>query len=366
MTATKPSGLTDEDLLREIEARTPKIDGCKSIQHAVVKKGPRTFKTASVMQFADELGEVTHHELRLNSYRAKRGGGFDFENREARWSCRDAEIGRLRTFLETYQGATAPGTHAVVPAARADMIGALLSGLGDAELSTAQLLDVVAALATRATDLRNLPELGEDNALRMVAAAIRVAHRSAALSRLEALVAEDATEQALQTLLDQNWWILGSHYVERIERRHWTTEETVDMLLRTADDYFDVVELKRASPALFKSDHSKWIVSSHVNDAVNQAAHYISEIERVQSYIFQRYGVDPFKLKAKVLIGRIDADERDATEKRRALRMYNSHLHRVEVITYDQLLTIGQNVVDANLGESGEGRVHDANGDVPF
>jgi len=357
---------TEEELIQEIEARTPKIDGCKSVQHTVIKCGPQTYKTASVLQFADpDSDEVAHHELRLNSYRRKAEGGFDFDGRPIRWSCRDGEIRRLRTFLETYEGAATPGKHSVVPASHADVFRDFIGKLDDVDLTTPQLLELVAALAARSSDLRKLPNLGEGNTLRMAAAAIRVAHRTAALTRLRELIESDALEHEFQTILDQNWWMLGSHYLERIERRHWTPEETVDIMLRTADNYFDIIELKRSSASVLKKDHGHWIVSSEVNDAVNQAAHYLSEIEKTQTYIFERYRVNPYKLKAKVLIGHL-GDEIDLEQKRQALRMYNSHLHRIEVLTYDQLAAIGQNVIDANAGESGETDAGDEGETIPF
>lgn len=367
MTDSKQQWPTEDELLQEIEARTPKIDGCKSVQHTVIKCGPRTYKTASVLQFADpETDEVGHHELRLNSYRRLREGGFDFEGRPVRWSCRDSEIRRLRTFLETYEGAETLGKHSVVPASHADLFKDFIGKLDDVDLTTPQLLELVAALAARSSDLRKLPDLGEGSTLRMAAAAIRVAHRTGALARLWKLINTDALEHEFQAILDQNWWMLGSHYLERIERRHWTPEETVDIMLRTADDYFEIIELKRSSAPVFKKDHSHWIVGSEVNDAVNQAAHYLSEIEKSQTYIFERYGVNPYKLKAKILIGYLDDEEVDLAKKRQSLRMYNSHLHRIEVVTYDQLATIAQNVIDANAGESGETETVDDGETIPF
>jgi hypothetical protein len=34
--------------------------------------------------------------------------------------------------------------------------------------------------------------------------------------------------------------------------------------------------------------------------------------------------------------------------------MYNSHLHRIEVITYDELVRIAEHVIDVNKRESGQ------------
>lgn len=357
---------THEELLQEIQLRTPKIANCLGVKHAVIKGGPQSYKVASLMEFADATsGESAHHELRLNSYAYRAGKGFDFEGRPVRWTCRDGEIERLRIFLETYQGVTAPGSHKVVPADVADRIEPFLNSLANVDLSTPQLLEIVAALAARASDLRSLPELGESNTLRMAAAAIRVAHRTHALNRLVTLIEADALEQQFQELLSQNWWMLGGHYVELIPRRHWTPEETIDIMLRAATNCLEIVELKRASAQLFKFDHGHWIMSSVVNDAMNQAAHYLTEIEKNQSYLLDRYKVDLYRLRAKVLIGTIREDEDDIELKRLALRMYNSHLHGIEIITYDQLVATVENVISSNAGESGqEGDV--SSDEIPF
>jgi hypothetical protein len=52
------------------------------------------------------------------------------------------------------------------------------------------------------------------------------------------------------------------------------------------------------------------------------------------------------------LIGFIADDESEAVAKRQALRMYNSHLNHIEVVTYDELIRIGEHVIEADLGES--------------
>jgi Domain of unknown function (DUF4263) len=365
--------VSEEDFLKQIDARRLNIPNCKVGHRAVIKAGPEHYKAAVVLNFANATtGEVTHRELRLNSYPHERGRiNFQEENRLARWACRDGEINRLRMFLNMFEGIDTVGTHRVVPANMAAAFDEFVQKLGAADLQTSQLLDLICALAEHASEIKELPELGETDKLRMVAAAIRVVHRTKALERLAQLINGDAVEAAFQKLLDQNWWMLGSQYIEHIPRRDWTTGETIDIMLRTADNYFEIIELKRSSPELFRQDHGKWIVSGEVNTAVNQAAHYIAEIERIRPAIFQKYEVDLYKLKAKVLLGFVDDDD-DKGDKCEALRMYNSHLHRIEVITYDQLIRISENVIAANVGESGqdagnEGTESEAgDNDIPF
>ena len=148
--------------------------------------------------------------------------------------------------------------------------------------------------------------------------------------------------------------MLGGQYIRMIPRRDWTNEDSLDILLQTADRYFEIIELKRSNASLFVQDHGNWIVSGEVNRAVNQAAHYISEIEAERSNLIRKHRVDLYRLKARVLIGYLSDDDPDEEAKREALRMYNSHLSRIQVITFDELGRIADNVVHANLGESGQ------------
>ena len=66
----------------------------------------------------------------------------------------------------------------------------------------------------------------------------------------------------------------------------------------------------------------------------------------------RRYEFDPFKLRAKVVIGHIMKGVPNEQVRREALRRYNAHLHAIEVITYDELVRIGGQVVEADRAES--------------
>lgn len=214
-----------------------------------------------------------------------------------------------------------------------------------------QLSAVVTALADRADDLARLPAIDKEECGRMVAAALRVQTRSFALEKLKKLIEKEVVESKFQKLLDQNWWIFGRQYIDRVKRRIFTVGEQTDIMLHTADSYCDLIELKRSVARLFVVDHEKWIVSPEVNAAVNQTAHYISRIEKQRDTILIDFELDLYKLQAFVVIGYINDDEEGEQDKRAALRMYNSHLHRIKVITFDELVRIGEEVIGANEGE---------------
>ena len=364
-TIKRPSEI---DFVQEITARVANIPNCRLVRTCLIKRGPQTFKVATILQFCKPgTTDISHHELVLDAFPYRTSGGVDYSKRErlAHWGCRDDEIKQLEIFLHAYQDADCPGTHRVINTTVLPSLESILEVLGREQLNASQLLGLISALADRTSDLRQLPELGEDDNARMVAAALRVAHRSKALDRLQELIDDNAVEGEFQKLLDQNWWMLGSQYVCRIPKRHWTNRENVDLMLKTADGFFEIIELKRPSAQLFKMVDGECVIGSEVNDAMNQAAQYICCIEMDRASIFKRFGVDLHKIKAKVLIGNMGKDDQDKRRERESLRTYNSHLHGIEIISYDQLVRIADNVVSANIGESGQ-ELPTTEEDIPF
>jgi len=167
--------------------------------------------------------------------------------------------------------------------------------------------------------------------------------------------------------LEENPWVFGSEYSELLDRRTWSRDENLDfMLRRTVDRYLEIVEIKTpAVMSLFIHDpsHDSYYPSSKLSQALGQVFRYIEEIERRRDSIIATDRVDPHKIRARVIIGR-DGDERCQS----ALRALNSHLHRVEVLTFDQLKRVGQRTLDMfkkrmQQGDGGGGGEGDEFGD---
>lgn len=344
---------SEEEFLVSIKARQTTIPNCVMAQNCLITRGERTYKIASMLQFTSpDTGDISHCELHVNDYPFRVGSGikWDVKDRLKHWGCKDEEIEKLRAFLCAFRDVGRPGDYTVIEGRPTPTLEELLRILS--KLDSPNLAGIISVLAERSEELQTLPPLGEKDNRRMVAAALRASHRATALEQLRGLIQAGAEEQAFQELLDQNWWMLGGQYVETIPKRHWTDEENLDMMLKSADNGYDIIELKRSNAPLFKQHRNKYIVSADVNDAVNQAAHYISEIDRQRDHFIARYSTDLYKVKAKVLIGTIGDREQDERQKRLALRMYNSHLHQIEVITFDGLVRASDQIIQANLGES--------------
>lgn len=94
--------------------------------------------------------------------------------------------------------------------------------------------------------------------------------------------------------------------------------------------------------ALFLRDssHGSYHPSAKLSPAIGQVSRYIDEVDRNRNSIIAVDKVDPSKIRARIIIGR------DGTEEQRAaLRNFNAHLYRIEIITFDQLLKIAERVL---------------------
>ena len=76
-------------------------------------------------------------------------------------------------------------------------------------------------------------------------------------------------------------------------------------------------------------------------NSVGQVLNYIEKIDRERDSIISKDDCDPLKIRAKIIIGR-DGEKTQQD----ALRSLNSHLHRIEIITFDQLLRIAERVLN--------------------
>jgi len=90
---------------------------------------------------------------------------------------------------------------------------------------------------------------------------------------------------------------------------------------------------------LVKRHRGGWVVASAVNDAVSQAIAYLVGLDENRLSIRAEVGVETRRASAIVLIGhpgaQADVPEEEIYE---TLRTLNTHLARVEVLTYKELV----------------------------
>ncbi|MEV6753572.1 Shedu anti-phage system protein SduA domain-containing protein [Streptomyces sp. NPDC051214] len=157
-------------------------------------------------------------------------------------------------------------------------------------------------------------------------------------------VTEDprASESDLQRALERQHWIFGGQYVGQAVQRRLVPGDEVDIPLIRGDGTLHIVELKRSMSLqgpLVKRYRGCWVPTAEVHDAVSQAVNYLVGLDEHRLRIRDELGIETRRACALVLIGhptlQPDVAEEDISE---ALRTLNTHMSRVEVVTYKELV----------------------------
>lgn len=195
-----------------------------------------------------------------------------------------------------------------------------------ASSETARLLD----------DLLSTPDAGA------LAQLVELRSRQASLDALRAVIDEPtSSEGALHARLKNQEWIFGGAYVGEILRRRYAPEAILDIPLLRGDGSLHVVELKRANIndlLVRRSGHV--MLGAAVHHAVSQAENYLRTLDEDHARILAEFGIETRRASATVVIGHpmyLHA-EYSREEVGDVLRTYNSHLSRLEVITYETLV----------------------------
>ena len=216
--------------------------------------------------------------------------------------------------------------------------------------------DAVAASQARGRDLAGrdnldafLGGLVESTAGLRAAESAVIDGRRRVLVELRALAtAPGVNETAMQAILQDNYWIFGGQYVAVSPRRDLVPMQQHDILLVGADRSLTIIELKGPLDPLFARPRENHLtVSAAVNDAVGQCMNYLRAMDEFSLSLTTRItgelGLDyDFRTAdAVVVIGHQDRPGRvPATREQmdQVLRMYNSHLSRIKVKTYADLI----------------------------
>ena len=346
----EPIVVTRRVLEREQQPDLQLVDSC------MLKAGPRVRKVAEHWVIVDRnTGAVRHHKITIKTYR-RAGDSWPVESERSISldNQQGDEIGALRAFLSALEHPSLPqvtGDYLIVPLGRSREDGAALARAFanlSSEAGGSALARGVLQLAADPDALEAFAHVAADDPeeARLTVAAINVVIFRRALDELRRLIETGANEAAFQRLLEQHDWMFGTEYSELLDRRHWTRDQQQDFVLRrTVDGYIEVVEINTAlgGQPLFVRDPSRDVLfpRRELSAALGQVLSYIEELEADRDSILRRDGEDVHKVRAKVIIGRDGA--REQVE---ALRRLNGHLHRVEILTFDQLLRVAERVLE--------------------
>ncbi|TGD89227.1 DUF4263 domain-containing protein [Mycolicibacterium sp. CH28] len=313
----------------------PYYHGMQSVQ---LKPVGQTHKAACLKFFGSDPENPSRARLEITQHR-KALGGFDFDAPpEIKLYLEDDEIQVLKAFLA---GQFLPADGYYVRVDSKDMAREV------AKLSTENLADVFAAILDKTHLVEAIQASGHADFL---ADYVTNEKKRVEIGHLETAVWDPASDEAVfQKILERNPWIFGGQYVAARPERMMILGDQFDVPLVTADGSLHLVELKKAhvSP-LIRKVRNHLMVGGAVHEAVSQTQNYLRSLDEERFRINTTFGIDPRRVHATVVIGHVDHsnDPMPHADVYETLRTYNSHMSRITVITYDQLVTSARNALD--------------------
>ncbi len=243
------------------------------------------------------------------------------------------------------------GTYVHLPAAE------IIDNLDESQRQTFANILSQLVRSRRVAELFTSGHLNADTIEHLAAAAQQVKYKTA-LSQLSEMIEGRQTKTVKggkTKLLDehdyQKWfevhsWVFGTEYIRRIDMRAIDTHSSVDIVLETADGFFDVLELKtpEAEVLAFDKNHKTWYFASDVAKVIAQAAKYLNAIERSADRIYRdsRKSIILVRPRIRVVIGRSKNWNDDQCE---AFRRLGATLHRIDLMTFDHVIQRGQQLI---------------------
>jgi hypothetical protein len=212
-----------------------------------------------------------------------------------------------------------------------------------------ELLDRrITVVAEEGTDgAEEIGELARNADLHTIFDGIEVQRRRDALALLNSTALNPhAVEADLQRALGKNPWIFGGRFVDLATRRLFAPGTEIDLPLLRPDGVLHVVEIKRANTKVVTHQRGRLIPSAEVHRAVEQVMNYFVSLDERREEVWKKWGIDVRRCQATVVIGHSRHTKEDPRAVHEALRVYNSHLSRIEVITYQELIATAGQAVD--------------------
>ncbi len=247
-------------------------------------------------------------------------------------SAEGQEVVRLQELLRQASLLTRPGQ----AAGEQQMTEPLIGGLSEADGATLRRVITAVARNPQATDaLSDLASAGQLSGL------IEHARQVRGLQRLKAVVEDPGSGAAdLHHVLSEEWWTLGGRYIAAELLPAIPGLDDLDLPVRRYDNVLHLVKLRAANlPDLVVKDGDHYLAGPQIHEAVAQAMNTLRELDRNSDAISLSLQTDCHRSFATVVIGDprylVPARQEAAAQ---SLRTYNSHLARVDVITWDDLV----------------------------
>lgn len=352
MSGKLPYETSPEDIRLRIEAHV-KNPNLGRVITSTIRDGPQSYVYATLFEIIDPATGSQHHWcLKIDSCKRSKRLGWSFKPDKSLQIEGALSLEKLVNLIKAAVGghlSQPTGNFQLIPEGQLQSIRELLRFTrgtdGAKRIQLVQmLLRELDPNAIGPSEWLKIFEGGGGGVRQTIAVAARLVEYKQVRQNLVNLIVANSPEGPIQNLLKSNPWLFGSEYSELLARRTWTRDNRLDfMLRRTVDNYLEIIEIKTpfADPLLkYDQSHDSYAPGSDLSRALGQVIRYIEEVERDRDSILAKDSYDTLKVRARIIIGRDGEPEMMA-----ALRNLNSHLHRIEVLTFDQLLRIADRVL---------------------
>jgi Domain of unknown function (DUF4263) len=154
-------------------------------------------------------------------------------------------------------------------------------------------------------------------------------------------------EKIFQNWIESNLWIFGIDYIRKHDERKIALFSEGDLLMETVDGFLDLIELKRPKHELLKFDNSHKCHYPHpdLSIVLGQSLFYLQKLAEYKLIIQDEYKIKIIMPRIKIIVGR---NSGFVDEQRDCIRMLNTNLNSIQIITYDDLVTFGNLLLKAN------------------
>ena len=352
----------------------PNLEDVKTVE---LSKSQRTLKTAKYWGIRNSnTGEHSHYALNFETLSKTKKNGWELKDDKSITIDDKPEndsINKLFSFLAAQSQIDAGGEYVVVNITdvAVDQMQQILNAISGNHENQHLILQILKWVTRDAEARAGLSRLAASKEARSLVAAINHVRLSQALSKFREMVNQNLHESKYQEYLKDNHWIFGGEYNELLSDRNIIKNGQLDFpVLRTADGYLEIIEIKRPiESSLFRKNGNSYSEVASVVDAISQTDDYLARVDKEAFQIESENEIDIEKVRGKVIIGR-DGDK----EQKKALRRLNARTSRIEVMTYDQLISIAQNILNLLARENqisvtedvGIKSVLQATDDIPF
>lgn len=154
-------------------------------------------------------------------------------------------------------------------------------------------------------------------------------------------------EKIFQKWIENNLWVFGTEYIRKLDATKIAIFSDSDLLMESMDGFLDLIELKRpklTKYTIFNYDpnHKSYYPSPDLSAVIGQCLFYLQKMDEYKLNLEKEYKARIIRPRVKIILGRTNEFNPEQYE---ALRMLNSNLNHIQIISYDYLVSCANKMI---------------------